>query len=231
MGKFPLLLEGVLVVRLFLPCRTCLRRTCSLTSSRKSRRKGTNYGSAPLLRPTWYICLYFFSHIYTQDTIFGIVNNFCFVFFIFQSPLTVTLPSPEPLTAAMFLFLLNMKEPGKDPLNPKLLFNQLCQKYDAFLPYITIKSSMNSAWMCCLFCQHVLKQLCWCCTSASPAFSLSCCGDHSHQPDTGSTWFQLNESSIYTKHSQREQTSLNGLFFLCCSAALPPVPSLIQIRV
>lgn len=87
----------------------------------------------------------FFSHIYTQDTIFGIVNNFCFVFFIFQSPLTVTLPSPEPLTAAMFLFLLNMKEQGKDPLNPKLLFNQLCQKYDAFLPYLTIKSSMTSA--------------------------------------------------------------------------------------
>lgn len=52
---------------------------------------------------------------------------------MFQSPLTVTLPSPEPLTAAMFLFLLNMKEPGKGPVNPKLLFNQLCQKYDAFL--------------------------------------------------------------------------------------------------
>lgn len=64
----------------------------------------------------------------------------------------VMLPSPEPLTAAMFLFLLNMKEPGKDPLNPKLLFNQLCQKYDVFLPYVTIKSSMTSAWIGCLFC-------------------------------------------------------------------------------
>uniref|UniRef100_A0A674P5V2 Ubiquitin carboxyl-terminal hydrolase n=1 Tax=Takifugu rubripes TaxID=31033 RepID=A0A674P5V2_TAKRU len=51
------------------------------------------------------------------------------------SPLTVTLPSPEPLTAAMFLFLLNMKEPGKDPLNPKLLFNQLCQKAPRFKGY------------------------------------------------------------------------------------------------
>lgn len=45
-----------------------------------------------------------------------------------QSPLTITMPSPEPLTAAMFLFLHNMKEPGKGPLNPKILFNQLCQK-------------------------------------------------------------------------------------------------------
>ncbi|KAG8010303.1 Ubiquitin carboxyl-terminal hydrolase 45 [Nibea albiflora] len=43
------------------------------------------------------------------------------------SPLTVTLPSPEPLTSAMFLFLQSMKEPGKGPLNPKILFNQLCQ--------------------------------------------------------------------------------------------------------
>lgn len=46
----------------------------------------------------------------------------------FQSPLTITMPSPEPLTAAMFLFLHNMKEPGKGALNPKMLFNQLCQK-------------------------------------------------------------------------------------------------------
>lgn len=61
---------------------------------------------------------------------------------MFQSPLTVTLPSPEPLTAAMFLFLLNMKEPAKGPLNPKLLFNQLCQKYDAFLQPFTRKSFM-----------------------------------------------------------------------------------------
>ncbi|KAM7382479.1 hypothetical protein PAMP_002206 [Pampus punctatissimus] len=43
------------------------------------------------------------------------------------SPLTVTLPSPEPLTAAMFLFLQSMKEPVKGPVNPKILFNQLCQ--------------------------------------------------------------------------------------------------------
>uniref|UniRef100_A0A3Q4BQU8 Ubiquitin carboxyl-terminal hydrolase n=1 Tax=Mola mola TaxID=94237 RepID=A0A3Q4BQU8_MOLML len=51
------------------------------------------------------------------------------------SPLTVTLPSPEPLTAAMFLFLQNMKEPGKGPLNPKVLFNQLCQKAPRFKGY------------------------------------------------------------------------------------------------
>uniref|UniRef100_H3D9U8 Ubiquitin carboxyl-terminal hydrolase n=1 Tax=Tetraodon nigroviridis TaxID=99883 RepID=H3D9U8_TETNG len=51
------------------------------------------------------------------------------------SPLTVTLPSPEPLTAAMFLFLMNMKEPGKGPLSPKLLFNQLCQKAPRFKGY------------------------------------------------------------------------------------------------
>ncbi|XP_054478440.1 ubiquitin carboxyl-terminal hydrolase 45 isoform X2 [Anoplopoma fimbria] len=51
------------------------------------------------------------------------------------SPLTVTLPSPEPLTAAMFLFLQNMKDPGKGPINPKILFNQLCQKAPRFKGY------------------------------------------------------------------------------------------------
>lgn len=51
------------------------------------------------------------------------------------SPLTVTLPSPDPLTAAMFLFLHNMKEPGKGPINPKILFNQLCQKAPRFKGY------------------------------------------------------------------------------------------------
>ncbi|XP_037311002.2 ubiquitin carboxyl-terminal hydrolase 45 isoform X3 [Pungitius pungitius] len=51
------------------------------------------------------------------------------------SPLTVTLSSPEPLTAAMFLFLHNMKEPGKGPINPKILFNQLCQKAPRFKGY------------------------------------------------------------------------------------------------
>uniref|UniRef100_A0A8D0AJL2 Ubiquitin carboxyl-terminal hydrolase n=1 Tax=Sander lucioperca TaxID=283035 RepID=A0A8D0AJL2_SANLU len=52
-----------------------------------------------------------------------------------NSPLTVTLPSPEPLTAAMFLFLQSMKEPGKGPVNPKILFNQLCQKAPRFKGY------------------------------------------------------------------------------------------------
>ncbi|XP_071377986.1 ubiquitin carboxyl-terminal hydrolase 45 [Centroberyx affinis] len=51
------------------------------------------------------------------------------------SPLTVTLPSPEPLTSAMFLFLHSMKEPGKGPVNPKILFNQLCQKAPRFKGY------------------------------------------------------------------------------------------------
>ncbi|CAK6970047.1 ubiquitin carboxyl-terminal hydrolase 45 isoform X1 [Scomber scombrus] len=51
------------------------------------------------------------------------------------SPMTVTLPSPEPLTAAMFLFLQSMKEPGKGPVNPKILFNQLCQKAPRFKGY------------------------------------------------------------------------------------------------
>nr|XP_046254891.1 ubiquitin carboxyl-terminal hydrolase 45 [Scatophagus argus] len=51
------------------------------------------------------------------------------------SPLTVTLPGPEPLTSAMFLFLQSMKEPGKGPLSPKILFNQLCQKAPRFKGY------------------------------------------------------------------------------------------------
>ncbi|XP_041649881.1 ubiquitin carboxyl-terminal hydrolase 45 [Cheilinus undulatus] len=50
-------------------------------------------------------------------------------------PLMVTLSSPEPLTAAMFLFLQSMKEPGKGPLSPKILFNQLCQKAPRFKGY------------------------------------------------------------------------------------------------
>ncbi|XP_051722005.1 ubiquitin carboxyl-terminal hydrolase 45 isoform X3 [Ctenopharyngodon idella] len=50
-------------------------------------------------------------------------------------PLTVTLPSPEPLTSAMFLFLQSMKEAGKGPVSPKILFNQLCQKAPRFKGY------------------------------------------------------------------------------------------------
>uniref|UniRef100_A0A3B5MTB3 Ubiquitin carboxyl-terminal hydrolase 45 n=1 Tax=Xiphophorus couchianus TaxID=32473 RepID=A0A3B5MTB3_9TELE len=45
------------------------------------------------------------------------------------SQLTVALSSPDPLTAAMIHFLQSMKESGKGPVNPKVLFNQLCQKY------------------------------------------------------------------------------------------------------
>ncbi|KAK2844170.1 hypothetical protein Q5P01_010829 [Channa striata] len=51
------------------------------------------------------------------------------------SSLTITLSSPEPLTAAMFLFLQSMKETGKGPVNPKILFNQLCQKAPRFKGY------------------------------------------------------------------------------------------------
>ncbi|XP_031431884.1 ubiquitin carboxyl-terminal hydrolase 45 isoform X2 [Clupea harengus] len=49
--------------------------------------------------------------------------------------LTITLPSPEPLTSAMFLFLNSMKEAGKGPISPKVLFNQLCQKAPRFKGY------------------------------------------------------------------------------------------------
>uniref|UniRef100_A0A3B4ED88 Ubiquitin carboxyl-terminal hydrolase n=1 Tax=Pygocentrus nattereri TaxID=42514 RepID=A0A3B4ED88_PYGNA len=50
-------------------------------------------------------------------------------------PLTVTLSGPEPLTSAMFLFLHSMKEPGKGPVSPKILFSQLCQKAPRFKGY------------------------------------------------------------------------------------------------
>uniref|UniRef100_A0A8C5DZU1 ubiquitinyl hydrolase 1 n=1 Tax=Gouania willdenowi TaxID=441366 RepID=A0A8C5DZU1_GOUWI len=62
------------------------------------------------------------------------VTNYFFCF-CFQSSLTVGLPNPEPLTAAMFVFLQSMKESGKGPLNPKALFNQLCQKAPRFKGY------------------------------------------------------------------------------------------------
>ncbi|KAJ8354059.1 hypothetical protein SKAU_G00216260 [Synaphobranchus kaupii] len=44
--------------------------------------------------------------------------------------LTVTLPNPEPLTSAMFLFLHSIKDAGKGPVSPKVLFSQLCQKVE-----------------------------------------------------------------------------------------------------
>uniref|UniRef100_A0A673VU54 Ubiquitin carboxyl-terminal hydrolase n=1 Tax=Salmo trutta TaxID=8032 RepID=A0A673VU54_SALTR len=52
-----------------------------------------------------------------------------------ESNVVLTLPSPEPLTSAMFLFLHSMKESGKGPVNPKILFNQLCQKAPRFKGY------------------------------------------------------------------------------------------------
>ncbi|XP_043921057.1 ubiquitin carboxyl-terminal hydrolase 45 isoform X2 [Protopterus annectens] len=47
-------------------------------------------------------------------------------------PLVVTLPRPGPLTSAMFLLLHSMKETGKGPVSPKILFTQLCQKAPKF---------------------------------------------------------------------------------------------------
>ncbi|XP_077159722.1 ubiquitin carboxyl-terminal hydrolase 45 isoform X3 [Paroedura picta] len=47
-------------------------------------------------------------------------------------PLVVSLSSPGSLTSAMFLFLHSMKEAGRGPLSPKVLFSQLCQKAPRF---------------------------------------------------------------------------------------------------
>ncbi|RXM30279.1 Ubiquitin carboxyl-terminal hydrolase 45 [Acipenser ruthenus] len=63
------------------------------------------------------------------------LGNTCFFNAVMQDPLVVTLPSPEPLTSAMFLFLHCMKDIGKGPVSPKLLFNQLCHKAPRFKGY------------------------------------------------------------------------------------------------
>ncbi|KAM8953531.1 ubiquitin carboxyl-terminal hydrolase 45 isoform 2-T2 [Pelodytes ibericus] len=47
-------------------------------------------------------------------------------------PLLIQLSSPGPLTSAVFLFLHSMKEAGKEPISPKVLFSQLCQKAPRF---------------------------------------------------------------------------------------------------
>ncbi|XP_063299629.1 ubiquitin carboxyl-terminal hydrolase 45 [Pelobates fuscus] len=47
-------------------------------------------------------------------------------------PLVITLTTPGPLTSAVFLFLHCMKEAGKEPISPKVLFSQLCQKAPRF---------------------------------------------------------------------------------------------------
>ncbi|XP_067882079.1 ubiquitin carboxyl-terminal hydrolase 45 isoform X2 [Heterodontus francisci] len=47
-------------------------------------------------------------------------------------PLMIILPSPGSLTSAVYLFLYSMKEAGKGPLVPRILFSQLCQKAPRF---------------------------------------------------------------------------------------------------
>ncbi|XP_078504338.1 ubiquitin carboxyl-terminal hydrolase 45 isoform X2 [Lissotriton helveticus] len=47
-------------------------------------------------------------------------------------PLVVNLSNPGPLTSAMVSFLHSMKDSGKGPLSPKVLFSQLCQKAPRF---------------------------------------------------------------------------------------------------
>ncbi|XP_066558564.1 ubiquitin carboxyl-terminal hydrolase 45 isoform X2 [Amia ocellicauda] len=65
----------------------------------------------------------------------GLKMKICPVLETKLDPLILTLPSPEPLTSAMFLFLHSMKEAGKGPVSPKILFNQLCQKAPRFKGY------------------------------------------------------------------------------------------------
>uniref|UniRef100_A0A8C3KF91 Ubiquitin carboxyl-terminal hydrolase n=1 Tax=Calidris pygmaea TaxID=425635 RepID=A0A8C3KF91_9CHAR len=60
------------------------------------------------------------------------LGNTCFFNAVMQDPLVVNLSSPGPLTSAMFLFLHSMREAGKGPLSPKVLFSQLCQKAPRF---------------------------------------------------------------------------------------------------
>ncbi|XP_027685190.2 ubiquitin carboxyl-terminal hydrolase 45 isoform X4 [Chelonia mydas] len=60
------------------------------------------------------------------------LGNTCFFNAVMQDPLVVNLSSPGPLTSAMFLFLHSMRETGKGPLSPKVLFSQLCQKAPRF---------------------------------------------------------------------------------------------------
>ncbi|XP_053316809.1 ubiquitin carboxyl-terminal hydrolase 45 [Spea bombifrons] len=47
-------------------------------------------------------------------------------------PLEISVSSPGPLTSAVFLFLHSMKEAGREPISPKVLFSQLCQKAPRF---------------------------------------------------------------------------------------------------
>ncbi|XP_068087319.1 ubiquitin carboxyl-terminal hydrolase 45 isoform X2 [Hyperolius riggenbachi] len=49
-----------------------------------------------------------------------------------MDPLVISLSSPGPLTSAVVLFIQSMKETGKEPVSPKILFSQLCQKVPRF---------------------------------------------------------------------------------------------------
>ncbi|XP_018420421.1 PREDICTED: ubiquitin carboxyl-terminal hydrolase 45 [Nanorana parkeri] len=47
-------------------------------------------------------------------------------------PLVISLSNPGPLTSAVVLFLHSIKATGKEPMSPKMLFSQLCQKAPKF---------------------------------------------------------------------------------------------------
>lgn len=49
-----------------------------------------------------------------------------------MDPLVISLSNPGPLTSAVVLFLHSIKEAGKEPVSPKMLFSQLCQKAPRF---------------------------------------------------------------------------------------------------
>lgn len=161
---------------------------------------------------------------------FVIIDNLKFAYFVFQSPLTVTLPSPEPLTAAMFLFLMNMKEPGKGPLSPKLLFNQLCQKYDAlflisyfffsfvcfFFVVFSITSSVTLAWTGLLFRWHVVTLLRWCRCLSFTCFQ-SVLLRRPRSPARHRQHLVPSEKRFNVHETQ--PTTMNGFLFLFSTAA------------
>lgn len=162
------------------------------------------------------VCFLFFSN--HLQTTFVIMNNSKFVFILFQSPLAVTLPSPEPLTAAMFLFLLNMKEPGKGPVNPKLLFNQLCQKY-AFLHsglYKIVRGfSLNGLSFPLACCATVVLVLHLSFTCFQSVFSVVTALTSQTQAASGPSWMKV-QRTWNTANGNEPHLMAGFFFFLCC---------------